>query len=102
MRLMLVWAMATTFPTVMVATARTHRTMFHWTVKWGKTSNMTRAKAAKAAALTPTAMKAVTLVGAPSYTSGVHMWKGTEATLKPKPTMMRARPSRVRGLVMVA
>jgi len=33
----------------------------------------TRAKAANAAALTPVDMNAVTIVGAPSYASGVHM-----------------------------
>ncbi len=37
----------------------------------------TRAKAANAAAFTPVDMKAVTIVGAPSYASGVHMWNGT-------------------------
>ena len=42
-------------------------------------------------------MKAVTVVGAPSYTSGAHMWKGTLATLKPKPTSSRAAPSTARG-----
>ena len=31
-------------------------------------------------------MNAVAGVGAPSYTSGAHMWKGTAATLKPNPT----------------
>src|SRR5450759_3332559 len=34
-------------------------------------------------------MKAVIGVGAPSYTSGVHMWNGTAAILKPKPTSTR-------------
>ncbi len=29
-------------------------------------------------------MNAVTGVGAPWYTSGVHMWNGTAATLKPE------------------
>jgi len=38
-------------------------------------------------------MNAVTDVGAPSYTSGVHMWKGTAATLKPSETVIRPRPS---------
>ena len=38
-------------------------------------------------------MKAVIDVGAPWYTSGVHMWKGTAETLKPKPT--RSRPTAV-------
>ena len=30
-------------------------------------------------------MKAVTGVGAPSYTSGAQLWKGTAEILKPKP-----------------
>ncbi len=38
-------------------------------------------------------MNAVTTVGAPSYTSGVHMWKGTAAILKAKPTRMSAAPA---------
>ena len=42
-------------------------------------------RAAKAAALTAADMKAVTTVGAPSYASGVHMWKGTSDTLKAVP-----------------
>ena len=33
-----------------------------------------------------TEKKLVTDVGAPSYTSGVHMWKGTAETLKANPT----------------
>ena len=38
-------------------------------------------------------MNAVTGVGAPWYTSGVHMWNGAAATLKPRPTSMNAMPS---------
>ena len=53
----------------------------------------TRNSAAKAAAFTPVAMNAVTGVGAPSYTSGAHMWKGTAATLNPKPTISNANPA---------
>ena len=63
MRLMLVWEMAATFPMVMVATARTHRSMVQSTLMAGKARKKTRAKAAKAAALTATAMNAVTEVG---------------------------------------
>ena len=37
-------------------------------------------------------MNAVTGVGAPSYTSGAHMWNGTADTLNPKPTSSRAMP----------
>ena len=34
-------------------------------------------------------MKATAGVGEPWYTSGVHEWNGTAATLKPKPTMQQ-------------
>ncbi|GBD29718.1 hypothetical protein HRbin32_00810 [bacterium HR32] len=44
-----------------------------------------RARAANPAAFGPTEKKAVTGVGAPSYTSGVHWWKGTMDTLNPNP-----------------
>ncbi len=53
--------------------------------------------AANAAALEPVAMKAVTEVGAPSYTSGAHMWNGTEEILKPKPTSIMPRPTSTIG-----
>ena len=38
-------------------------------------------------------MKAVTGVGEPWYTSGVHAWNGTAATLNPSPTSSRANPA---------
>ncbi len=50
-----------------------------------------RRNPAKAPALTPTDMKAVTGVGAPSYTSGTQLWKGTAETLKAKPHVMSTR-----------
>ena len=37
-------------------------------------------------------------VGAPSYTSGAHMWNGAAATLNPKPTSISAMPIRSSGL----
>ncbi len=46
------------------------------------------------AAFEADAMNAVTGVGAPWYTSGVQTWKGTAATLKPRPTNRRAKPAR--------
>ena len=45
-----------------------------------------------AATLGAVAKKAVTGVGEPSYTSGVHMWKGTAETLKARPTSRNTRP----------
>ena len=53
----------------------------------------TRISAAKPAAFVADAMNAVTGVGAPWYTSGVHMWNGTAATLKPSPTRRSAKPA---------
>jgi hypothetical protein len=57
-----------------------------------------RSSAAKPAALAPADMKAVTEVGAASYASGVHMWNGTAATLKPKPTSTSSAPATNSGL----
>ncbi len=42
-------------------------------------------------------MNAVTGVGAPSYTSGVHTWNGTAAALNPSPTIISATPARTRA-----
>ena len=47
-------------------------------------------------------MNAVTGVGAPWYTSGVHMWNGTAATLKPSPTSRSAKPSEQHAVVRAA
>ena len=38
-------------------------------------------------------MKPVIGVGAPSYTSGAHMWNGAAASLKPNPTTSSATPT---------
>src|SRR2546428_11821386 len=46
-----------------------------------------RKAAAHAAILAPAAKRALTVVGAPSKASGIHMWNGTTAILTPKPTM---------------
>ena len=53
----------------------------------------TRISAANPAALTATDIKPVTGVGAPWYTSGVHMCSGTAATLKPKPITAMPAPA---------
>ena len=66
MRLRFCWASATTLPTVMVSTATTHSSIGQsaWAPRSAVSS--TRRSAAKAAALEPVAMNAVTEVGAPS------------------------------------
>jgi hypothetical protein len=90
---MLVCAMAMMFPANMVAAAMIHRTGVISTAMDGKAIMNTRSRAAKPAAFAPADMNAVTAVGAPWYTSGVHIWKGTAATLNPNPTRSKAAPN---------
>src|SRR5438046_6230332 len=76
----------TTVPTIIVAAAIPERTGIHWAWSGSKGEWNTRTNAANAAALSPVDMNAVTIVGAPSYASGVHMWNGTAETLNANPT----------------
>src|ERR687895_450525 len=92
-RLMFVCTTPTTVPTIMVNAAITASTGIHWAWRGSKGDRKTRANQANAAALTPVDMNAVTMVGAPSYASGVHMWKGTADTLNAKPTASSATAS---------
>src|SRR2546421_12953144 len=59
----------------------------------GKVAMKTRPMAAKAADLVATDMNVVTIVGAPSYTSGVHIWKGAAEALNARPTARKPMPS---------
>src|SRR5215510_11786155 len=59
------------------------------TLSPGNPSRKIRSSIANDAALEPTDRNAVTGVGAPSYTSGAHMWKGTAAILNPTPATTR-------------
>src|SRR5438132_11080741 len=65
----------------------------------GNVAMNTRPIAANAADLVATDMKVVTRVGAPSYTSGVHMWKGAAEALNASPTDRNPIPSRSRTLL---
>ncbi len=56
----------------------------------GSARESTTASAANVAVFEAVDMKAVSVVGAPWYTSGVHMWNGTALTLKKKPTSSSA------------
>src|SRR5260370_40207216 len=58
----------------------------------GNAMMLARTKIAMAATLGAEEKKAVTGVGAPSETSGVHMWNGTAETLKQKPANRKTRP----------
>ena len=60
---------------------------------WASAVYRIRNSAANPAAFVADAMKAVTGLGEPSYTSGVHMWNGTAATLKASPTKSRTMPA---------
>src|SRR3989304_1732932 len=53
----------------------------------------TRMTTANPAALLATERYAVTGVGAPSYTSGTHIWKGTTAILNPSPAVRNTAAS---------
>src|SRR3990172_8167471 len=97
--LMLVWDIATTLPMSIesIASADIISVQSGWMA--GKATVKTRRKAAKPAAFGPTDMNAVTDVGAPSYTSGAHMWKGTAATLNPNPATSSIIASMSAGLL---
>ena len=68
MRLTLCWTTATMLPSSIVRAARTAKIGTHSALNAGapKPCANTRSRAANAAALGPTVMKAVTAVGAPS------------------------------------
>src|SRR3982751_6961222 len=75
-------ASATTLPRTMVIAA-SHQTATCQRVYAPPNASIhTRRNAANAAAFTAAAMYPVIGVGAPSYTSGVHIWNGAAATLK--------------------
>ena len=58
-------------------------------------NTIVRTKSDIAATFAAAAKKAVTGVGEPSYTSGVHMWNGTAETLKARPAMTKTMPKRM-------
>src|ERR1700730_13561946 len=97
-RLMFLCARATRFPTIMVSAASHHTAWCHVVRSVGNASSHNLKNAANAAALTAAAIYAVIGVGAPSYTSGAHIWNGAAATLNPKPTRSRATPTSSKAL----
>src|SRR5688572_1270145 len=93
MRLTSACTTASTGPTTSDATANTQTTGRQSSRYGPSPATSTRNIAANAAALPTEAISAVIGVGAPSYTSGVQTWKGTAATLNPRPTRSRAMPA---------
>src|SRR5207253_5862576 len=96
-RLRLVWVSAARLPTVIVTIDSTSNSTRQSVLIDGSPSRKIRSSIAKDAAFEPTDRKAVTGVGAPSYTSGAHMWNGTAAILKPTPATTRMTASTSRG-----
>src|SRR5687768_13696290 len=93
------WITAIRLPTTIVAAASSQR-MFPSTSPSGSNDSVnTRTNAANAATFTVTLMNAVTADGAPSYTSGVHWWNGTDEILNAKPTTTNASPASASGFV---
>src|SRR3954452_25261907 len=70
-------------------------------VAWtsGNASTKIRRKTANAAAFVATAMNEVTGVGAPWYTSGVHVWNGAIEHLNASPVAASATPVSSSGSV---
>src|SRR5206468_12802007 len=89
MRLKVRCARAIRFPTTMVATA-SHHTSACQAGTASNASPRTRSSAANAAAFTAVTMYPVTGVGAPSYTSGAHIWKGCGVEVAAGPVHMWA------------
>ena len=84
-RLRLLCVSAATLPTVIVTIASTSNSSTQSALSVGSPSRKIRSSIANDAAFDPTDRNAVTGVGAPSYTSGAHMWNGTAAILNPMP-----------------
>src|ERR1700730_19243925 len=96
-RLMFVWTMATTLPTVIVTNASTPNSTAHSGLMPGRAPLKMRRMTANPAAFEPTEKNAVAGVAAPWYTSGVHNWNGAAAILKPSPATSMVTLSRAAG-----
>src|SRR5271154_776161 len=85
MRFKLFCVSAPKFPMVIEATATAATTISHSGRTGQNAVQNSRSSSAKLAAFDATLIEAVIDVGAPSYTSGAHMWNGTAAILKNNP-----------------
>src|SRR6476620_9388023 len=96
-RLMLDCVNAAIFPAVIVTIDNASKSRRQSVFRDGSPSRKIRSSIANDAAFEPTDRNAVTGVGAPSYTSGAHMWNGTAAILNPTPATTRITASTSRG-----
>ena len=85
------------FPTTIETAASTASAGCQLSTAGPSATSKKRTKTQKAATLVATAMKAVTGVGAPWYTSGVHWWKGAIEILKASPVAASPIPIRTSG-----
>ena len=90
---MLLCPIAPTAPSTIEARLAKITIWRHWSVAGPIASTATRIASTIADTLEAVAKKAVTGVGAPSYTSGVHMWNGTAASLKARPAKTNTSPN---------
>src|SRR5664279_3177770 len=91
-RFMSVWVIPMTEPMIMDAAAMIATTGCHVQAIGCSAEKQTRRIAANAATFVQDAMNAVTGVGAPWYTSGVHRWNGPTEALNSRPTRTSASP----------
>src|SRR5262249_11278845 len=89
MRFTFVCVTAATLPIVIVAIDSAQKSGRQSGLIDGSPSRKIRMSIANDAAFDPTDKNAVIGVGAPSYTSGAHMWNGTAAILNPTPATTR-------------
>src|SRR5215218_6658184 len=91
------WPIAPTLPTAIVTVASTANAGAHVDARSISPTSNSRSSTPNAAALVATAMNAVTAVGAPSYTSGVHWWNGATEALNASPAITSATPASISG-----
>src|SRR3954469_22062893 len=84
-RLTLRWTSAARFPIANEAHAITATATVHRCASCGNAARSARSIPTSAPVLVAAAMNEVTGVGAPSYTSGVHMWNGAADALNARP-----------------
>src|SRR5438876_11083284 len=89
---------AARLPKVIVAIATIAKVEYQSTLMVENPTMNTRNAAANAAIFAPDASSALTVVGAPSNASGIHIWKGTTAILTPKPATKRTMAIRAKDL----
>src|SRR6185503_19810460 len=96
-RLIFDWLMAARLPTVIVATATTASMGSQASRAGASGPRKRRSRNANDAAFEATERYAVTVVGAPSYASGAHIWKGAAEILNSRPTAVVATARNTSG-----